>query len=285
MKKTAFLLILVSTLIGSSCGKFLENEVEAIDKKNTQEIAAYISQKNLQVQSSTTGLKYQITKTTPAKVAQAGEEVSFHYILSLLDGSKIDSSSRLKNEPGKIIFGTSNIILGFLEAISILKEGERGIFLLPSTLAFGSQANAAIPANANLRLDLEIMKIRTEDQVIEDYIKATKLLITETTASGLRFIRTAPGVGTELKTGMLTTVKYSGSSVRNGVQFNTGQIEVTLGVNPLVKGFEEGLLKMKVGEKATLVFPSKLGYGTTGSGTRIAPYTPLVFNVEIVSAK
>ena len=285
MKKIAFLLVLVNGVIGSSCGGFLENDIEATSKRNAQEIDDYISQKNLQMLSTATGMKYSINQTSSGRVATIGDEVTFHYTLSLLSGTKVDSTSKINNTPAKITLGASNIIAGFLEALSLLKEGERGTFLMPSILGFGTQSSASIPANSNLRLDLEIVKLRSEDQIIDDYVAATKLTLTEKTSTGLRFLRTleAPN-GTQLKAGLTTSVKYTGYLASTGKQFDTGQISVSLGSGSVVKGFEEGLLKMKVGEKATIVFPSSLGYGTTGSGTAIPPYSPLIFNVEIVSA-
>lgn len=286
MKKIAFLLVLGSLVIVSSCGKFLENDVDATNQKNTQEIADYISQKKLQMLSTTSGIKYSIDRVSLGRDATIGDEITFHFSLSLLNGTKVDSTSRINNAPAKITLGASNIIAGFLEAISLLKEGERGTFIMPSVLGFGSQSSATIPSNSNLRLDLEIIKLRSEDQIIDEYVKATKLTLTEKTSTGLRFLRTleAPS-GTQLKAGLLATVKYTGFLAATGKQFDTGQIGVALGDGAVVKGFEEGLLKMKVGEKATLVFPSSLGYGIKGSSTSIPPYAPLIFTVEIISAK
>jgi FKBP-type peptidyl-prolyl cis-trans isomerase len=285
MKKIAFLLVLISGIIGSSCGSFLENDIEATSKKNAQEIADYISQKNLQMLSTASGMKYSINKTSTGRNATIGDEVTFHYTLSLLSGIRVDSSSRLNNTPAKITLGANNVIAGFLEALSLLKEGERGTFLMPSILGFGSQSSASVPANSNLRLDLEIIKLRSEDQIIDDYVAAAKLNLTEKTSTGLRFIRTTEvPTGTQLKAGLTTSVKYTGFLASTGKQFDTGQLNVALGAGSVVKGFEEGLLKMKVGEKATLVFPSSLGYGISGSGGTIPPYAPLIFNVEIVSA-
>ena len=286
MKKIAFLLVLVSLVVASSCGKFLENDIEATNKKNAQEIADYISQKNLQMLSTNSGMRYSIDRVSLGRNAVIGDEITFHYTLSLLSGIRVDSTSRLNNAPAKITLGASNIIAGFLEALSLLQAGEQGTSIMPSILGFGSQSSASIPSNSNLRLDLEIVKLRSEDQIIDEYVKATGLTLTEKTTTGLRFLRTleAPG-GTQLKAGLLATVKYTGFLAATGKQFDTGQINVALGDGAVVKGFEEGLLKMKVGEKATLVFPSSLGYGTSGSSTTIPPYAPLIFNVEIVSAK
>lgn len=285
MKKIAFLLVLVSAIIGSSCSGFLENDIEATNKKDAQAIADYISSNNLKMTTTGTGLWYSVDKSSTGANVKVGDEVAFHYTLSLLNGVKFDSTSKLKNEPAKIVYGAANIIAGFAEAISILKEGERGTFLLPSAIAFGTQSSTVVPANSNIRLDLEIAKLRSEDQIIDDYVAAIKIPVTEKTSTGLRFLRTVEvPTGTQLKAGLTTSVKYTGYLVSTGKSFDTGQISVSLGSNSVVKGFEEGLLKMKVGEKATLVFPSSLGYGATGSGTVIPPYSALIFNVEIVSA-
>ncbi|MDZ7935177.1 MAG: FKBP-type peptidyl-prolyl cis-trans isomerase [Emticicia sp.] len=285
MKKIAFLLVLVSAMIGSSCGSFLENDIEAISKKNAQEITDYISKNNLKMTGTGTGLFYSVDKSSTGANVKVGDEVSFHYTLSLLNGTKFDSTSKLKNEPAKLTYGASNIIAGLAEAISLLKEGESGTFLLPSVIAFGTQSSTVVPANSNIRIDLEIIKLRSEDQIIDDYVVAIKLPLTEKTSTGLRFLRTLEvPAGKQLVAGLTASVKYTGFFASTGKQFDTGQLNVLLGSNSVVKGFEEGILKMKVGEKATLVFPSSLGYGPQGSGAAIPPYSPLIFNIEIVSA-
>ena len=76
-------------------------------------------------------------------------------------------------------------------------------------------------------------------------------------------------------------VRYTGKLLSDK-QFDTGDIQVRVGSGSVIKGFDEGVSKMKIGEKATLIFPSSLGYGTQGSGTTIRPYAPLLFEVEIV---
>lgn len=286
MKQIAFLLILVSSVLVSSCSKFLENSVDVINKQNTQEINDYLSSKNLQMLSTASGIRYAVNQPTLGRNVATGDEVTLHYTIYLLNGSKVDSTSRVNNAPIKLIFGGTQIIPGFLEAINTLKEGERGTFLIPSILAFGSQSSTTIPSNSVLRLDLEILKLRSEDQQIDEYVAGTKLPVTEKTASGLRIIKLIDKPnGTALKAGLLATVKYTGYLASNIAQFDTGQIDVALGDGAVVKGFEEAILKLKVGEKATVVFPSAIGYGTTGSGTKIPPYSPLIFTIEIISAK
>lgn len=127
--------------------------------------------------------------------------------------------------------------------------------------------------------------VGTEEEQIEAYISSKNLVITEKSPTGLRFILTkANAAGAVLKTGQKVSVKYAGRKL-NDKQFDAGDFEFTLGVGQVVPGFDEGIAKLKVGEKGTLIFPSNLGYGSRGAGGDIAPYTPLVFDIEILSVR
>jgi FKBP-type peptidyl-prolyl cis-trans isomerase len=125
----------------------------------------------------------------------------------------------------------------------------------------------------------------TEDEQIESYIKSKNLIITEKTASGLRFILTSPNTtGVVLKKGQTVNVNYSGRLLSDK-KFDSGNFSFTLGVGQVVGGFDEGIAKLKVGEKGTIIFPSSLGYGSAGAGGDIPGNAPLVFDIEIVSAR
>jgi FKBP-type peptidyl-prolyl cis-trans isomerase len=122
-----------------------------------------------------------------------------------------------------------------------------------------------------------------EEQQIETYIASKNLVITEKTSSGLRYIRTSVGIGAALKVGQVVTVKYNGRLLSDK-QFDAGTFSFTLGIGQVVAGFDEGIAKMRIGEKATLIFPSSLGYGSGGSGP-IPGSSPLLFDIEVISAR
>lgn len=123
-----------------------------------------------------------------------------------------------------------------------------------------------------------------ENEEIEKYITAKKLIITEKTANGLRFILTkANATGAKVTNGQTVSVAYAGRLLTDK-QFDAGNFSFVLGAKGAIDGFDTGVTKMRVGEKATLIFPSVLGYGSKGQGS-IPAYSPLVFDIEVISAK
>ncbi|MEI6316312.1 MAG: FKBP-type peptidyl-prolyl cis-trans isomerase [bacterium] len=114
-----------------------------------------------------------------------------------------------------------------------------------------------------------------------------------TTASGLQITKTTEGTGTATATvGSSITVNYTGM-FDNGKAFDSSTdkafghvapLPLTLGVGQVIKGWDEGILGMKVGEKRHLVIPASLAYGPNGYGP-IPGNATLTFDVQLVSLK
>ncbi len=131
----------------------------------------------------------------------------------------------------------------------------------------------------------ETLTPEQESQKIEEYISSKKLIVTEKTSSGLRYILTkANTAGVKVAKGQTIYVNYAGRLLTDK-QFDAGNFSFVLGSGGAITGFEEGIAKMKIGEKTTLIFPSALGYGSKGSSSSIPGYSPLVFDIEVISAK
>jgi FKBP-type peptidyl-prolyl cis-trans isomerase len=64
--------------------------------------------------------------------------------------------------------------------------------------------------------------------------------------------------------------------------FDSGTFTFVAGTGGVIAGFDEGILKMRVGEKAALIIPSKIGYGANGNPPTIPPNSPLYFEIEVV---
>jgi peptidylprolyl isomerase len=75
----------------------------------------------------------------------------------------------------------------------------------------------------------------------------------------------------------------------NGVKFDSSRdgkpFSFKLGAGQVIKGWDEGLTKLRVGDHAILVIPSNLAYGSKGAGDVIPPDSKLIFLIEVVDVK
>jgi FKBP-type peptidyl-prolyl cis-trans isomerase len=109
------------------------------------------------------------------------------------------------------------------------------------------------------------------------------------TESGLRYQIIQKGDGTKAEKGKTVSVHYKGQ-LPDGTVFDSSYkrsepIDFPLGVGQVIKGWDEGIQLLKVGDKARLVIPSDLGYGSQGAGGVIPPDTTLIFDVELMDVK
>ena len=110
-----------------------------------------------------------------------------------------------------------------------------------------------------------------------------------TTPSGLKYTDLLVGTGDSPKPGQMVTVHYTGT-LENGTKFDSsvdrGQpFTFQIGVGRVIKGWDEGVMTMKVGGKRKLVIPPGLGYGARGAGGVIPPNATLLFEVELLGAQ
>jgi FKBP-type peptidyl-prolyl cis-trans isomerase FklB len=108
----------------------------------------------------------------------------------------------------------------------------------------------------------------------------------KTTASGLQYMVIKNGTGRKPTLTDTVTVTYKGSLL-NGKQFdsNEGKEPYTLPLNGVIAGWTEGLQLMPEGSKYRFFVPYDLAYGEQGAGRDIAPYSTLVFEVELLKVK
>lgn len=109
------------------------------------------------------------------------------------------------------------------------------------------------------------------------------------TKSGLRYKIIQEGNGKKPNKGDMVSVHYKGQ-LFDGTVFDSSYkrkqpIDFAVGVGQVIAGWDEGILLLKVGDKARMVIPSDLAYGSRGAGGVIPPNTPLIFDVELVGIK
>lgn len=99
---------------------------------------------------------------------------------------------------------------------------------------------------------------------------------------GVLYSELASGAGAQPKAGGKVQVRYVGK-LPDGSVFDQSLQPQWFGLDSVIEGWQVALPRMKTGAKWRLVIPSAQAYGAQGAGDLIAPYTPLVFEIELLS--
>ncbi|MEM8505097.1 MAG: FKBP-type peptidyl-prolyl cis-trans isomerase [Cyanobacteria bacterium P01_D01_bin.1] len=107
-----------------------------------------------------------------------------------------------------------------------------------------------------------------------------------TTESGLQYVVIAEGDGAEPQPGNRVYVHYVGT-LEDGTKFDSSRdrgkpFNFTIGQGQVIKGWDEGVGMMRVGDRRKLIIPPELGYGARGAGGVIPPNATLIFDVELL---
>jgi FKBP-type peptidyl-prolyl cis-trans isomerase FkpA len=118
-----------------------------------------------------------------------------------------------------------------------------------------------------------------------------------TPPSGVNSMQTVelkPGTGEVVTAGKIAVVQYTGwlyetsATDHKGKQFDSSRtggqpFRFPLGAGQVIKGWDQGVAGMKIGESRRLVIPADLAYGDAGAGGVIPPGATLVFDIELIA--
>lgn len=165
----AFMLVCVVLLIVGQVGS-QQNTAIAAQLTQTPPVPTTVTENNILIAGNTmsdantvttpSGLKYVELKEGTGATPQAGQTVEVHYVGTLEDGTKFDSS-RDRKQPFQFKIGTGQVIKGWDEGLSTMKVGGQRQLIIPSELGYGSGgAGGVIPPNATLLFDVELLGVK-----------------------------------------------------------------------------------------------------------------------------
>lgn len=232
------------------------------------------------------GLEVHIHEKGKGKTVPSGATVEVHYTGYLTDSTKFDSSLE-RDTPFKFVVGSGQVIKGWDEGLQLLKEGSEATLIIPAELGYGERGagNGQIPPNATLIFNIQVVSVALPPKPPKPF--KVKKKDTTFLESGLGYILVCENKeGEPVDSGNVVSVHYSGyledgsmfdSSVARGEPFN-----FPIGYGKVIKGWDQGITQLRVGEKARLVIPSELGYGIIGYPPIIPANATLIFDVEVL---
>lgn len=180
------------------------------------------------------------------------------------------------------------------------QSGKRQFFYYEITLNDIVTKDELAQEQANFMAEMEQRK-NDEANVIQAYV-AENSITAKPTQSGLYIIVNKKGTGEKVAVGKKVAVDYTGrlldgtvfdssreADAKESANYNDKRnyepLTYVVGSQPMIKGWEEGIMGQPAGSEITLVMPSELAYGARGAGRDIKPYSPLTFNLTIVSVE
>ncbi|MBW4630973.1 MAG: FKBP-type peptidyl-prolyl cis-trans isomerase [Iphinoe sp. HA4291-MV1] len=165
-----FMLVCVVVLVLAQIGASKQDSAVAVQLTETTPALIQVQENNTLIASKTmsdanvvttsSGLKYTDLKEGTGATPKTGQTVVVHYIGTLEDGTKFDSS-RDRNSPFSFKLGVGQVIKGWDEGLSTMKVGGRRQLIIPPELGYGARgAGGVIPPNATLVFDVELLKIQ-----------------------------------------------------------------------------------------------------------------------------
>jgi FKBP-type peptidyl-prolyl cis-trans isomerase FkpA len=266
------------------------------------------------------GAQYQIYTHNAGDKIKQNDVITFQFVQKT-DKDSILFSTYVAGHPVQAQIQPSKNVGDLMDIFPLLMVKDSALIKVPTDSIFkghDDQRPPFFPKGSNLTFIIKIEKVQSLNEAIAErnaaiekvktdetaaankYITSHKLVL-KTTVTGLKYNIIVPSLKTKVQKGDTVMVNYIGRSLDDKI-FDTNvesaakeagmeqqgrtyePIQVVVGAQQVIPGWDEGLQLLNQGSKAMFVVPSGLAYGAQGQG-EIKPYSTLIFDVEIVKVK
>lgn len=255
------------------------------------------------------GLRYTFHKQSGDTIKpNEGDIISAIMIYRLMENDSIFSGTM--DKPFEVAVAKSEYIGDVYEALKMMSVGDSATFIFNADSFFTKTVKGAIPQELDsvelFYLDITMMKIMTPEQIkqqeleliqaqLDDENKAIALYIESKKYSaikdenGISTINQKVGIGKQVQQNSVVNVNIIAKSIfpeqKEFVNTTTSNqaIDYEIGSGQLGFGFDAAMTQMKEGGKAVFIIPFNLAFGEKGVQGYIAPYSTIVYEVELLS--
>ena len=266
------------------------------------------------VQVTENGLKYQIHEQDDdaARKAKVGDILTLHLTLLNAKDSVLRDTHK-EGEPFKMLLQVPPFKGSYEEGLTMLSKGDSATFYVSADSLFtkaGQPFPPGVEKGTDIGIAVKMVNVQSEEEyktaeeaaakkqkgidakVIDDYIAKNNLGgKAQKTENGVYYVVTQPGSGPTPSPGDVVSVQYTGKLL-NGTVFDSSDkgknpqatgapVQFPIGVGQVIPGWDETVTKMHKGEKATLIIPSTMAYGSRPN-PKIPANSVLLFDVELV---
>jgi FKBP-type peptidyl-prolyl cis-trans isomerase len=255
------------------------------------------------------GLEYKIIGKNEGRKPAVGDFVEMHIISKLGDSTVFNSYTMNANAPVPYQVAKPAYNGDVAEGLVLMCEGDSAVFRVPAdSITKMGQKPTWVKAGDFAEFRVKMVKVRTADEmrkeqdaaaakqigidegILKDYFLKNNITA-QKTPGGVYYVITKPGTGANPANGQTVVANYTGKTMAGKVfdsnidpQFqHVEPLKFPVGMGAVIKGWDEGFLALKKGDKATLFIPSSLAYGQNPPpGAPFGPNEILIFDVELL---
>ncbi len=286
----------------------LEERKKQLKEEEKTKLQAYLDENNISTRPTESGLYYIAIEEGFGRRPDTGDMCRVFLEVNVLEGEFLYSN--FDGTPIDVEYGKDFDTEGFMEGLGMTRIGGTALLIVPSPIGVGEQGREVVKPFTTVIYKIKLDTIRTveevqqerlarkkareaekqrlldrEKEMIADYVSRHHIR-PEPMPSGLIMITIREGTGKKPEKGEKVRVHYimydMDDNELESSYIQDKPVEFPLGKGRAIRAWDKAIPEMKRGAKVKIIAPSGLAYGSRGKDTLVAPFEPIVFELELL---